>query len=90
MKVKKNMGDEIKMRRFVLYRIEDVSGVSGTGTVAEGVEFVNGMVALSWISPYSCVNVYQSMRALEEVHGHEQRTLVKWIDKNENEIEAED
>lgn len=81
---------DVKIRRFVLHRLEDVSGVSGTGIVAEGVEFVNGMVALSWISPYACVNVYQSMRALEEVHGHEHRTLVKWIDRNENEIEPEE
>ncbi len=80
------MSEEVKIRRFTLHRSEDVSGVSGTGVVAEGVEFVNGMVALSWISPYACVNVYQSMRALEEVHSHEHRTLVKWIDKNDNEI----
>jgi len=80
------MNNEVRMRRFRLIRSEDVSGVSGTGIVAEGVEFVNGMVAMSWISPYACVSTYNSIRSLEEVHGHEQRTLVEWIDKNESEI----
>lgn len=70
-----------KTRRFRLVRNEDVSGISGTGIVAEGVEFVNGMVALSWFSPHACVNVYHSMRTVEELHGHQNRTLVEWIDK---------
>ena len=30
------------MNSFILRRLEDVSGVSGTGVVAEGVEFSNG------------------------------------------------
>ena len=36
------------MRRFLLERIEDVSGVAGTGWVAEGIQFTNGCVALTW------------------------------------------
>jgi hypothetical protein len=74
------MNNEIKCRRFRLIRHEDVSGISGTGVVAEGVEFVNGMVALSWLSPHACVNVYHSVRTVEELHGHEHRTVIEWID----------
>ncbi len=74
------MSNEIKCRRFRLVRHEDVSGISGTGIVAEGVEFVNGMVALSWLSPHACVNVYHSVRTVEELHGHEHRTVIEWVD----------
>jgi hypothetical protein len=35
-----------RMRLFLLIRNEDVSGVSGTGIVAEGVEFSDGTVAM--------------------------------------------
>lgn len=31
------MVPDTKVRRFVLERTEDVSGISGTGTVADGV-----------------------------------------------------
>lgn len=34
------------MRRFELHREEDVSGVSGTGVVAEGVAFSDGRVLM--------------------------------------------
>lgn len=35
-------------RQFVLYRYKDVSGISGEGVVAEGVEFANGQAVLKW------------------------------------------
>lgn len=34
------------MRTFLLVRTYDVSGVSGTGIAAEGIEFTDGAVAL--------------------------------------------
>lgn len=39
------------MRTFVLRRNEDISGVSGVGIVAEGIEFSDGVVALRWLVP---------------------------------------
>ena len=39
-------------RRFELHRDDDVSGVSGTGVVAEGVLFSSGRVALEWLSAW--------------------------------------
>ena len=64
------------MRAFHLLRLDDVSGVSGTGRVAEGVVFSNGLVALTWLSPYPTVAVYPSAAAVEAIHGHDGRTLV--------------
>lgn len=71
---------KIKARRFYLLRHRDVSGVSGEGKVAEGVEFENGMCALSFSSSYQHANVYTNMRAVREVHGHEGATEVVFVD----------
>ena len=67
-------------RRFFLLRREDVSGVSGTGYVAEGVAFHNGLVALTWYSRWPSVVLYQSLQDMEDVHGHGGRTTIQWID----------
>lgn len=69
-----------QMRRFRLVRDVDVSGVSGTGTVVEGVEFANGKVAWSWLSQYAVVSVCDSMAVLEHIHGHEGKTKVEFYD----------
>jgi hypothetical protein len=50
--------------------------VSGTGRVAEGVVFSNGLVALTWLSEHPTVSVYPSLAAVEAVHGHAGRTQV--------------
>lgn len=69
------------MRRFYLQRNEDATGTSGTGKVAEGVEFQCGRVALTWLSHYGTVGVYDNMRVVQTLHGHEGRTLVVWLDQ---------
>jgi hypothetical protein len=68
-------------RRFVLVRNEDVSGTSGTGIVAEGCRFSTGKAVLAWTTRYTSTAVYDSMAELERIHGHDGRTLVRWIDE---------
>lgn len=70
-------------RRFVLQRDEDETGVSGTGVVAEGVEFSNGVVALHWTSdfPTSVVFHHRGMESVEHVHGHSGKTKILWLDR---------
>lgn len=36
------------MRTFELHRVEDETGISGTGIVAEGVIFGDGTCAMRW------------------------------------------
>lgn len=73
-------GGRSRMRLFVLVRAEDVSGVSGTGVVAEGVEFTDGTVVMRWLRrPYS-VAFYASIRDVMAVHGHGGKTRVKWLE----------
>lgn len=71
------------MRRFELHRDTDVSGVSGTGLVAEGVEFTGGTVALRWHGrwPTSVVFHDRGIDAVRQVHGHDGRTRVVWLDE---------
>lgn len=68
------------MRLFYLYRTEDVSGVSGEGIIAEGVEFSNGEFALHWTSQFDFITTGRSIKALIEVHGHEGRTEIKYYE----------
>lgn len=68
------------MRRFVLRRLVDRSGLSGTGDVAEGVEFWNGQVALTWRSPWTVVSTFPSMEQVEQIHGRGGEAAVVWLD----------
>jgi hypothetical protein len=68
-----------RARLFELHRDEDESGVSGAGVVAEGVEFTSGIVILTWFSPHRSVEFNESMRTVEELHGHGGKTRVVWV-----------
>lgn len=68
------------MRRFILERETDVTGTSGTGIVAEGVEYSNGQISIHWISQLESVNVYANAKVLEALHGHDGCTKVVWLD----------
>jgi hypothetical protein len=70
---------KFKGRRFFLVRKEDLSGVSGTGVVAEGVEFQHGMVVVSFYKFASAI-VYPNMRNAIDVHGHDGRTEIIYKD----------
>ncbi len=67
-------------RAFVLERITDVSGVSGTGIVAHGVEFPDGCVALRWVgsNPTSVVFHDNGIASVQAIHGHGGKTQIVW------------
>jgi hypothetical protein len=67
---------EVQMKPFWLERVEDESGVSGVGLVAEGVVFSNGWCALTWLTMHMSVSLYQSIEEVEAIHGHEGKTKV--------------
>ena len=64
------------MKMFYLKRVEDESGVSGTGRIAQGFIFDNGKVALTWLSEHPSVTVYDSIGEVTAVHGHGGKTEV--------------
>lgn len=65
-------------RLFSLVRDDDVSGTSGVGVVAEGVEWSNGWVSLHWLSQLGCLGMYENIKVMTEVHGHGGKTRVEW------------
>ena len=64
------------MRPFWLRRVEDESGVSGVGLVAEGVVFSNGWCALTWLTDHESVAFYPSLEEVETIHGHDGKTKI--------------
>jgi hypothetical protein len=64
------------MRLFHLERNIDVTGISGTGAVAEGVEFSNGICALHWLTSVSSIAIYRNIEELEAIHGHQGSTKI--------------
>ena len=79
-------------RRFELVRTEDASGVSGTGVVAVGVEYPDGAVHMQWrnrknedldTNSNGCAfkPASDGVEATVEIHGHEGRTELRWIDE---------
>jgi hypothetical protein len=79
-------------RRFELVREEDVSETSGTGVVAVGVEYPDGAVHMQWRNAENddletdsngCAfkPAPDGLAATEEIHGHDGRTHVRFIDE---------
>lgn len=69
-------------KRFRLQRTEDLSGVSGTGVVAQGVDF-GGQVVLKWNDKGEtpgAVGFYETTEHVLKIHGHDGRTKIEWID----------
>lgn len=64
------------MRTFYLKRYEDESGVSGTGIIAEGVEFKDGTCAIRWLTKKASTGIYTSLQDVIDIHGHGGKTQV--------------
>lgn len=73
--------ERTKMKRFLLNRLEDSTGVSGIGVIAEGVMFSDGRVVTRWITgvaQQTCV--WDSLEDMKKVHGHNGQTEIVWMD----------
>lgn len=73
------------MRMFTLQRDVDETGISGTGVVAEGIEFSDGVVALRWLvptgapgagNPTSVVFHDNGIESVHKIHGHGGKTRI--------------
>lgn len=69
------------MRRFELHREVDVSGISGTGIVAEGVMFFDGSATMRWKTKYRTTVTTEHMEIIYQVHCLNGATKVVWIDE---------
>lgn len=68
------------MRRFELHRDQDATGISGTGVVAQGIQFDDGTCAMRWLSQHRSTAMYESSRDIELIHGHGGLTRLVWLD----------
>lgn len=78
-------------RRFELVRHEDFSETSGTGVVAVGVAYPDGAVHMQWrnaenddleTASNGCAfkPAPDGVEVTVEIHGHEGRTELRWVD----------
>lgn len=67
------------MRTFRLIRTVDVTGISGTGVVAEGVIFQDGETVVRWLSITPSTNIYKNIEEVLKVHGHGDATSVEFL-----------
>src|SRR5690349_10826355 len=70
-------------RRFYLQRDTDISGVSGTGHVADGVLWPDGTVSIRWSGPRPSTVAWDRLDDAEHVHCHNGATRIIWIDSPE-------
>ena len=73
-------------RRFELHRDVDRSAISGTGIVADGVVFPDGVVVLRWRGnwPTSTVIHQNGVAAVRAIHGHGGDSRIVWVDDAED------
>lgn len=68
-------------RRFHLQRDTDITGVSGTGRVADGVLWPDGTVSLRWRGDRPSTVHWDRVADAEHVHGHHGATRIVWDDE---------
>lgn len=49
--------------------------------MAQGIEFENGRVAMQWLTEHSSFVILDCMIDVENIHGHNGKTVVVWMDK---------
>lgn len=67
------------MRTFELQRDEDVTGVSGTGVVADGAVFPDGVTVLRWRGDRRSTVVWDNVDDALAIHGHDGKTRLIWV-----------
>lgn len=75
------------MRRFYLDREIDISGVTGLGHVAEGVQLSDGRVVMRWAAEPSSIVIHAHIDHVTKIHGHFGATRLIWIDQEASMLE---
>jgi hypothetical protein len=78
--------DDAPIRYFILWRHEDVTGVSGTGLVAHGYERRDRKATVHWLGTWPTETTHErGIPSVEWLHGHAGRTEIIYT-HGENEI----
>jgi hypothetical protein len=71
-------------RTFVLVRTHDVSGVSGTGIVAQGVIWDDWSATIKWRGPHHTVTHHPGgVDSVIAIHGHNGSTTIRHAGEKE-------
>jgi len=70
----------MKMKQFYLHRIEDISGVSGTGIIAHGMILPSGRVVMEWVTTHKSIAIYDSIDEIQLLHAHKGKTNLVYVD----------
>lgn len=71
------------MRPFMMIRDDDETGISGTGVVAEGVQFSDGVVVIRWQThgdKHHSTVVWDNIGDALAIHGHGGKTWLQFAD----------
>lgn len=68
------------MKRFRMQRQTDVTGVSGTGHIADGVVFDDGTVVVRWRTATPGTTAFASLDHAKAVHAHDGKTQFLMLD----------
>ena len=67
------------MKTFELIREIDISGVSGTGIVAEGIIFSDGRIAMRWLTETATTVIFDCIEDVQTIHGHNGSTVIRYV-----------
>ena len=79
----------LRGRVFWLVRDVDITGISGTGVVADGVQFPDGTVVMRWCAVDNAhakrgvkptTQVHDDLESAIALHGHNGATRIVWVD----------
>ncbi|MCX5562749.1 hypothetical protein [Streptomyces sp. NBC_00038] len=74
--------DNVTPLRLYFRRHEDVSGVSGEGRIADGVQWPDGSLSIRWRGPHPKIDFCdRGVDTAEFVHGHDGLTELVFIDQ---------
>jgi len=68
------------MRRFVIERIEDKTGNSGTGIIIEGIEYSNKKCALMWLIEITSIFIYDNIENVEKTYCGHSKAVIRFLD----------
>ena len=65
------------MKTFTVVREIDISGLSGIGKVAEGVEFTNGKCIVCWCTEVSSMVIHENIESVNKIMcSHSKSTII--------------
>lgn len=64
-----------------MIREVDVTGISGTGVVIEGIQFSDGVCAIRWMTDMPSTTHHDCIDNVVAVHGHNGQTRLEWMDE---------